>query len=216
MIPPRHLPIVLVSGLAALSLLAGCGTSGESGRAEKAGSFDPSAPWANFPSTEPSATILSYWRLIQIGAYPAALSGYDPGVVQTVGAKALLEVLALQRSGIATLKPKVIAERSVDGGKVVAVEARNSAGNGGVYSFAVRRRDDGRWVIVYESLMGDSMPAAYARAIERRTRGAANPGVPAIREGDRLAEAYRAAALTTMGRGVVGAAHRKRTGPPEK
>jgi hypothetical protein len=194
MIVPRRVLLLLTLAVVSTAGVAACGkTSSDAEKPAAQGTYDPSAPWADYPSTDPRSSVLSYWRLLQIGAYPAAASGYDTTVVSSTGREDFLQALALQRPGVAAQKPRVTGVHDVTGGKVVQVDARNSAGNGGAYSFTVRRSGD-KWVLVYDSLLGDSMSSALANAASQR--GEAE--TVAARRSASVAGRYREAALEVL------------------
>jgi hypothetical protein len=179
--------------------LGSCSNSSDQNAPVAQSGFDPAAPWRNFPSRDPAGTALSYWRLIQIGAYPAAAQGYDASVIDTVGSDAFLEALALQRTGAAALKPQVDGVREVPGGTVVELDARNSSGNGGAYSF-ILRPNGSTWRIAYDSLLGESIESSLAVTIEKRTSGEERPGRTARRRAAAVAQAYRRAGLGALQR----------------
>ena len=186
-----------MAALLAACLIAGvtsCDSSEDAQQPEARKGFNPAAPWRDFPSSDPSATVLSFWRLIQIGAYPAAVAGYDRSVVSAVGADTFLDVIAAQRTGVAALKPAVVDTRRTARGLIVAVDAKNARGQGGSFSFWLERRD-GRWQIVYDSLLGDTIADAVGLSFERLTSGKEKAGLGSRRKGVQVARVYRRAAL---------------------
>ena len=181
---------------AALALGACTRTSDQNAPSARSG-FDPAAPWTGYPSRDPRNTVLSFWRLVQIGAYPAAAVGYDPRARAAIGNTAFLDVLELERLGVAALKPTAYAVRRLPRGTVVDVRTRGEHSRGAAFSFQLVRRD-GRWYIVYDSLIGDTLAAALANVLQRDRDPGEGVSAAAVRKAVRRARAYRANALRLL------------------
>lgn len=193
--------IIVAAALVAGAVTAGILGASDTGatREKRAASvgFDPAAPWDDYPGSTPEKTVLSYWRLIQVGAYPAAAQGYDQSVVRAVGPGVFLNALTLQRPGVAALKPRIVGVNTIGDGRVVAVDARNNRGNGGAFSFSLKR-DGNQWVLAYDSLLGDGMEASLASSLQRRGGGGAERKKAATRDAAEYVDAYRRAGLEAL------------------
>jgi hypothetical protein len=202
---PRRALAVLALTASLAGGLPGCENSSDRNRPAARQGFDPSAPWRGYPSRDPANTVLSYWRLIQLGAYPAAVAGYDPAVVNAVTSSMFLDTIAAQRLGVASMKPRVTDVRDVGNAKIIAVDGRNSKGGGGAFSFLLRKQGD-VWILAYDSLLGDSMESSLVRLVLRGNGSGAGPRVRSRSAAAAAAERYRDAGLKALGAGRIGAA----------
>lgn len=200
----RRAPRVLRSALAVtlvICAVSGCSSTADKNAPAPKPGFNPAAPFTSYPSTNPGNTVLSFWRLLQIGAYNGAIRGYDPSVVDAVGATDFLQVLADQRSGVALLKPSLTASHKVPGGVIMVVSAVNSHDERGTYSFELRNIHT-RWFIVYDSLIGESLVQTLQNSSQQSSTGGTKPGDAARRAAIRAARKYRRAAYDALSNGV--------------
>lgn len=158
--------------LLALSALVstGCSSSTDRSAPAKDGAFNPQAPLDSFPGAQPQETVLGLWRLIQIGMLPVLPAGYDQRVIDAVGSEDIIDTLALQRTNVAALRPKVVSVKTVAGGHtLVIVDARDAKGKGGQYAFLLGREGD-RWRIRYDSLLGESLGPTKQAKVKAESR----------------------------------------------
>lgn len=143
-------------------------------------------------SASQAALLLWYWG--QWGSAPSIVSSYAPEIVRAVGADAIAGAYAQDRASLVAMRPRVIEESATRAGTVVILEGarRNELPNR--YSFTLRRRD-GRWQVVYDSLLEAGL-AAYVQTRAADDPNARTVNAAAARAGLAAVRRLRAAAFS--------------------
>jgi hypothetical protein len=193
-----------LASLAALALLAGCGGDKSVEPAQPAKPSEPSAAAKEALEDPESAasTVVTYWRYLENGALPAALALYDPRVTQSVGVATWGGMLAGQQQQAAELELNVLDIEEIAGGTLVLAELVPDVGAKSPASFFLRQTR-GRWLIVYDTFSAGGL-VSFAQQYEQRQVEpyAEELSGRALTAGDRVAAAYRTAALTPPRRGA--------------
>jgi hypothetical protein len=145
--------------------------------------------------SSPASTVRRLWRYMQRGALLPAVLVYHPALREAVGDRDFAAVVAAQQVALAGIRPRVIDVEETAAGRLITVEAIPQTGDATRYSYVLRRDPQG-WVIVYDTLMAD----AIGRVITSRVQSsidpnASTPAARAVDTGNRVADAFREAAL---------------------
>ncbi len=141
------------------------------------------------PVGSPHRTVMQVMFWTQWGNVPGIVELYDRRIVDVLGVSRITSAYDHLRREVSTSRPRIVATRRNAGGQWVAVELASTREPPVRESFLLRRRD-GRWRVVYDTLL--------ERAMEASILGGQVPGDPAPtadvrRSAASAAELYRSA-----------------------
>jgi hypothetical protein len=142
------------------------------------------------PTSEPEGTPVRVLRYVQVGSEAAAATLYHPRAVQTVGLDRLTRSLALRRPTLSGADLRVSLRDQTTAGPLIGVAASGPGGDV-EYSF-VLRRSRGRWLVIYDSLVGDALGELVQTDVQRSIDpSVTKPSSKAVAAGARAQRRYR-------------------------
>lgn len=136
----------------------------------------------------PGEAILLLWFWAQWGSAPNVIGMYDPRVAKELGPGNISGLYMWLRGTLVDLRPRIGTVIRKQNLAFVAVEAETANAPPARYSFLLRRTR-GNWLILYDTLLGDSLPGYIAYKIDGQV--SAHPSARARQQGARLADRYR-------------------------
>jgi len=124
---------------------------------------------------------LDYWSELQFGDWSEATNEFDPRLVRFVGERRLAESLKANPPLYRKSKPKIIQvrERGVNRSSI-RYTVRNVSGKA-VPNTITFVREDGKWRILYDSLLDEILSAHAQTATQNKVQpGAKQPGREAL------------------------------------
>ncbi|CAA9491278.1 MAG: hypothetical protein AVDCRST_MAG85-1241 [uncultured Solirubrobacteraceae bacterium] len=209
----RRLPGPVLAALALALPAAGCGGDGDAPSATRPKAERPTAAVvaaARDPQSSVSV-VKRYWRFVQDGALPGAISLYAPGVVRTIGAGTFAGMLSQQQQTIATARLNPLYVEAVADGVIVGVESLPPAGAKAKFSYYLRRGPDREWRIIYDTFSAAALQSFVQARVQRSVDpDAKTPSSKAAAAADDIVDRYRTAALEGIGRRSTERARRAR------
>lgn len=182
--------------------LAGCGEDGST-KSERAGGGSgtqasggrlSSAPdpltiedVRKVPQGTAQATVLRILFWAQWGNLPALVDAYDRRVVQRVGASEFTGAFAWLRPRLSSTRFRLLSARRSGDNVFVGLELATTDAAPTREGF-VTRRVDGRWRVVYDTLLDQGLKGYVASITATSPRA---PNAKALRAGEKAAQAYR-------------------------
>jgi hypothetical protein len=182
-----------IVALGATVALTAC--SGGNGKSSEAGSETSASRPLTYADVvkrgenTPAGAVLLLWFWAQWGSAPNVVAMYDPRVVRAVGARNISGIYTWLRGTLVELRPRIVGNiRTRKNLAFIAVEARSATTGPVRYSFLLRPTD-GDWVVMYDTLLHDSLPQYVAFKVDGQV--SANPSRRAREQGELLANRYR-------------------------
>lgn len=136
-----------------------------------------------------SEAFLRFWSSLQWQAWPEALSYYSPSLQAYVGAARIVEALKFQTTFFRASKPILRGESSRRGKTSVRYEIVDAAGVS-TLSSTTWRRENGEWVIVYDSNLDGALRGwAQSRSQQTTDPRAKEPSAQGLEAGIKAGEA---------------------------
>lgn len=129
-------------------------------------------------------------RDVRDGAGPAVVPAYDGRILERVGISNVIGALESVRQITQQTTPVVVRQRRATYGELVVVRLLRSEGKDSNHAFVLRRQG-GRWVIAYDSLLAEGLQAYVPGA---RSKDPAKPSRAAIKAAARAVTALKLAA----------------------
>jgi hypothetical protein len=138
-----------------------------------------------YPADSPGHAFLQYWAALQFLDYASADGDVDPGLRSKLGLNRLNDAFQAQSAFYRTQTP-VIADQTTKGPDTSIRWAINDSNNNPTTHTTTLRRSGGRWLIVYDSFLGDSLALVAQEQVQARINPAAStPSPAALAAGDR-------------------------------
>lgn len=143
----------------------------------------------------PASTVRRLWRYMQRGALLPAILFYHPEVRNTIGDRDFGAVIAAQQLALAGVRPHVTQAEEIDVGWLITVEGVPQTGEATRYTYLLQRDPQG-WVVLYDTLMAEAITGVITSRIQAGIDPNAATAAPrAVETGNRVADAFREAAL---------------------
>ncbi len=197
----RRRLLIACHAVLALSLLTGCNS--EDAAVQGTPVAPPGEPQAAQPTEAVTADLKkvgsaskaaeSYYRFIQGGALPAALSLYDPRVIRNIDLAVLSGALAAQKAQLEDARLNVLDVESTADGRLVTLEILRDVGAKSRHTFFFRRIR-GQWKLVYDTLSAEAIQV-FARSRAQLRAGETDPSPESVAAGEEAVSEYRRVAL---------------------
>lgn len=137
-----------------------------------------------------AATALTLVRDVRDGAGPILLPAYDSRILERVGVSNVIGALESVRQITQLTTPVLVRERRATHGQLVVLRLLRQEGEDRNYAFLLRRQG-GRWVVAYDSLLAEGV-RAYVQGATAKDPG--KPSKSAIKAGERAVSELKLAA----------------------
>jgi len=138
----------------------------------------------SYPKSSVQRAFLRYWSSLQFGAWPEAISAFEPGLADFIGRDRLTEALMLQGGYVATVKPSLVEVKRVGDTMSIRYFLEDPTGKDRPQSnFWVER--DGSWKIIRDSYLDEVLRAHAESEIDPATK---NPSARAAQAEKRAVE----------------------------
>jgi hypothetical protein len=192
--------LALIVGVA---LLSGCTKATDAANPDAAPSATPAtAKVVDMDSAKKGSaeqTVLGLLRYMQLGTTTLAVDLYHPDVLREFSPQTVSDALASQAKSVKDSQVKDLTSESTRRGRLVTLLLAGDAATTR-YSF-VLRRSDGRWAVIYDTLLEGGLGyVAQAEVVAETKKPATDPR--ALAAADRAAQRYRSLSLDSACEGT--------------
>ena len=135
------------------------------------------------------AAVLRLLYFAQWGSAPNLAAAYDPVVRERVGVSNIVGTYTQRRASLATSRVRIVERLDTRTGTLISIELLRADAGPAHHSYSLRRRE-GRWRVVFDTLLEDGL-GTYVAGTHSRSAVGRPPDGAAARQGRQAAHAYR-------------------------